>query len=269
MSPAFQLPFKCQQEWRATTYDPGHSPNANSTDWKRLSESANVSADEPVIASAAGVVEEAYDTNLESPPYGSVVTIRHDAAWQTQYVHLDDALSVKEGDEVYGGQQIGVVGGNIEIFKEDNNAHLHYVQLKEGTGVRQTFNGVEIDVHAGAKKADGSFPSQTVASANCPVLRTAAGIARSGDWASSFWVSADRASFEKTAQDLFDKKGRRLIHVSTYPEGKARRWVGIARSGDWASSFWVSRTLESLQWKAQKLFDESGRRLVCVAFDSD
>jgi hypothetical protein len=88
------------------------------------------------------------------------------------------------------------------------------------------------------------------------------GIARDGDWASSFWVSNDRASFEAKAQNLFDTKGQRLIHVSTYPEGSARRWVGIARSGDWASSFWISNDRASFDAKAQNLFDTKGQRLV-------
>jgi Peptidase family M23 len=90
------------------------------------------------------------------------------------------------------------------------------------------------------------------------------GIARSGDWANSFWISPDRASFEAKAQELFDQKGRRLIHVHTYPEGNARRWVGIARSGDWASSFWISADRASFEAKAQKLFDQKGRRLIHV-----
>jgi len=90
------------------------------------------------------------------------------------------------------------------------------------------------------------------------------GIARSGDWASSFWISNDRASFEARAQELFDKQGRRLIWVTTYPEGNARRWVGIARSGDWASSFWISNDQASFEARAQELFDKNGRRLIHV-----
>ena len=90
------------------------------------------------------------------------------------------------------------------------------------------------------------------------------GIARSGDWASSFWVSNDRASFEARAQELFDRQGRRLIWVTTYPEGNARRWVGIARSGDWASSFWISNDQASFEARAQELFDKNDRRLIHV-----
>jgi hypothetical protein len=90
------------------------------------------------------------------------------------------------------------------------------------------------------------------------------GIVRSGDWGHSFWVSPDRASFEEKVQELFDKKGRRLVCVTTFPEGSSRRWVGIARSGDWATTFWVSPDGDSFKEKTQQLFDEKGLRLIQV-----
>jgi hypothetical protein len=175
MKPAFQLPFKCGQTWNAHTYGPTrdkpnqhHSPDADALDLMRFSGNKNVSADEDVLASAAGTVIEAHGTESEDPPYGSVITIQHEGEWKTQYVHLDDALSVKKNDKVVRGQKIGVVGGKIEIFGTEN-AHLHYVQWKGGNGVRATFNGVDTIVHEGAANADGSFPAEDLVSANCPV----------------------------------------------------------------------------------------------------
>jgi hypothetical protein len=91
-----------------------------------------------------------------------------------------------------------------------------------------------------------------------------AGIARSGTWANSFWISNSQAAFEKKAQDLFDNQGRRLVHVTTYVQNGKRYWVGIARSGNWANSFWVSNSLSSFNKKAQDLFDKEGRRLVHI-----
>ena len=88
------------------------------------------------------------------------------------------------------------------------------------------------------------------------------GIARSGNWANSFWVSDSQAAFSRRAQELFDESGRRLVHVTTYLENGQRRWVGIARSGNWANSFWVSSSLASFSRRAQELFDKKGRRLV-------
>lgn len=95
------------------------------------------------------------------------------------------------------------------------------------------------------------------------------GIARSGDWSNSFWVSDDRASFVSEAQRLFDDKGRRLVHVHTYVEGGKRRWAGIARSGDWANTHWFSPHIDAFRLEAQRLFDEHQRRLICVEILDD
>jgi len=159
MKPKFQMPFMCNQKWRAGTRQT-HSPNPNSIDLWRV-DGAN--AGQPVFASAAGTVVEAFDTNSETKPYGSVVTIDHGDGWKTQYVHLNDQLSVAKDQTVVRGQKIGLVGDISGI-----GPHLHYVQLKDGTAVRVTFNGTEIGVHAGAMKPDGSYPQQDLVSANCP-----------------------------------------------------------------------------------------------------
>ena len=103
MKPKFQMPFMYRQTWRASTYD-GHAPDQDSIDLIRFSAGKNVSLGEPVFASADGTVVEAHDTKSESPPYGSVVTIKHDNEWKTQYVHLDDALSVKRTTKSFAGR---------------------------------------------------------------------------------------------------------------------------------------------------------------------
>ena len=258
--PPFQLPFNCGQTWRASTYD-GHYPDQDSLDLLRFNGTTNISANEDVLASAAGTVIEAHDTNTEDPPYGSVVTIEHNVDWKTQYIHLDDALSVKKDDKVGRGQKIGTVGGKIAIFGTAN-AHLHYTQWFRANGVRSVFNGVATAVHAGAKDANGNYPTENLVSANCPVA--AAGIARSGDWANSYWISTSRSAFEQKAQQLFDDQGRRLVWVSTFVENGKRRWAGIARAGTWASAFWISTSRAAFEQKAQNLFDDRGLRLIHV-----
>lgn len=258
--PPFQLPFKCGQTWRASTYD-GHYPDQDSLDLLRFQGTTNISANEDVLASAAGTVIEAHDTNSEDPPYGSVITIDHGGGWKTQYIHLDDALSVKKDAKVGRGQKIATVGGKIKIFGTAN-AHLHYTQWFGANGVRSVFNGVATAVHAGAKDANGNYPTENLVSANCPVA--AAGIARSGDWANSYWISTSRSAFEQKAQQLFDDQGRRLVWVSTFVENGKRRWAGIARAGTWASAFWISTSRAAFEQKAQNLFDDRGLRLIHV-----
>jgi hypothetical protein len=49
-------------------------------------------------------------------------------------------------------------------------------------------------------------------------------------------------------------------------EANKRFWVGIARLGNWANSFWLSSNVDSFNFTAQDLFDEKGRRLTVVEF---
>lgn len=46
--------------------------------------------------------------------------------------------------------------------------HLHYTQLKSGAAVRIAFNGTPINVWQGAKKSDGTYPTQELLSNNIP-----------------------------------------------------------------------------------------------------
>jgi len=83
-----------------------------------------------------------------------------------------------------------------------------------------------------------------------------------GNWANSYWISPDLESFRKTAQDLFDKQGRRLIRVATFVENGVRRWAGISRAATWANRWWISPDLTSFLKRAQELFDKNGLRLI-------
>jgi hypothetical protein len=46
--------------------------------------------------------------------------------------------------------------------------HLHYTQLWAGFAFRVVFDGVPINVHRGAEKADGTYPTQNLTSNNAP-----------------------------------------------------------------------------------------------------
>lgn len=54
------------------------------------------------------------------------------------------------------------------------------------------------------------------------------------------------------------------VHVTTYMEGNERRWVGIARSGNWANRWFFRADLDSFGLEAQRLFDDEKLRLVHV-----
>jgi hypothetical protein len=114
--------------------------------------------------------------------------------------------------------------------------------------------------HGISKDAVSIWPASTAPGFPVPTV----GISMAGDWANSFFIRPDLASFSKTAQDLFDQQGRRLIRVTTFLENGARRWVGISRAGDWANQWWISPDLASFQKTAQDLFDHKGLRLIYV-----
>lgn len=87
------------------------------------------------------------------------------------------------------------------------------------------------------------------------------GIARSGNWENRLIIENDLASFEAKAQDWFDNHGLRLTHVTTWLEGSQRRWLGIARTGDWANRWWISSSQAEFVTKVQQLFDNEQKRL--------
>ena len=253
----------------------------------------------PIRAVADGVVESwkdgmktntitaDADGNLQfpsptpDPVAGNHFWIRHDGEVYVLYAHLQKgtlpAALMSKGAPVKAGQKLGLAGnsGNatnphthIQCAKNGSSGALRPMPFKnawvvdrnqthpptpDGPWTRLTNDGISKDTVA-------IWPESTWPSFLVPL----AGIARGGTWANSFWISPSRAAFEQKAQELFDDHGRRLVYVGTYVENGQRRWIGIARSGDWANSFWISNDRAAFEQKAQQLFDEKGRRLVHV-----
>ncbi len=252
-----------------------------------------VSWGKPVRAMADGTVEEWLDdmeanTKLRALPVPSPVPVSGNHLWlihgdeRMLYPHLQkgsipDELKVK-GAPVNARQFIGRLGnsGNasqphIHLQCHGNGASLplrpivlRTARLADATKVTAPDGAsapwVGVSKQGVPKPTVAIWPASTLPGYPVP----AAGIARGGDWANTFWISLDRASFEARAQKLFDDSGRRLVYVTTFLEGGNRRWVGIARSGDWANSFWISPDRASFEARAQKLFDENKRRLTHV-----
>jgi murein DD-endopeptidase MepM/ murein hydrolase activator NlpD len=72
----------------------------------------------PVKAAGPGVVHSAGWAGA----YGNQVVIRHDDGMYSQYAHLAKAPTVKPGQKVNGGQQIGVSGATGNV----TGPHLHF-----------------------------------------------------------------------------------------------------------------------------------------------
>ncbi|HAA14107.1 MAG TPA: hypothetical protein DCE41_21395 [Cytophagales bacterium] len=81
----------------------------------------------PILAAGDGEVVEA---ELSGEGYGNRVKIKHGDEYSTFYAHMQD-VSVKVGERVTKGQQIGTVGNSGESF----GSHLHYEVIKNGEHV--------------------------------------------------------------------------------------------------------------------------------------
>lgn len=77
----------------------------------------------PIYATADGVVRH---VGFESG-FGKRIFITHQGGYETHYAHLD-SYQVEEGDEVYKGQIIGLMG-NTGL---STGPHLHYEVIKNG-----------------------------------------------------------------------------------------------------------------------------------------
>ena len=77
----------------------------------------------PVSAAAAGTVVQAGPAGT----YGNLVTVRHGNGVETRYAHLS-ATTVKAGDHVDAGQQIG----NVGTTGYSTGPHLHFEVRKDG-----------------------------------------------------------------------------------------------------------------------------------------
>jgi hypothetical protein len=228
-----------------------------------------------IVADANGSLQ--FPTPTPSPVTGNFVLIRHGTEVM-KYCHLrkgsiPDALKV-DGAVVREGQELGRAGNS----GNSTNPHTHIecerlsdlalrpIPLRDGSVIDRaklsppSAKGpwFRLNRHGISKDAVSIWPSSTSPGFPVPTF----GISRGGDWANSFFIRSDRASFEKTAQELFDQHGRRLVRATTFLQNGARWWAGISRAGDWANRFWVSDSLTAFTKTAQDLFDQKGLRLL-------
>lgn len=143
--PAFEMPFPCNQAWRAGTRT-NHDP--------QLAIDFNVGGGDadrykPVNASWAGTATVYHKTGHG---YGTYVVINHGGGWTTLYAHLEDA-AVRTGQRVVRGQRIGRVGKS----GQQPTTHLHYEQRQNGNDVRAIFHGQPVFY----------FGERTLTSRNC------------------------------------------------------------------------------------------------------
>lgn len=96
--------------------------------WGRMHHGIDIAAPigTPIYSAAPGVVEYA---GWNSGGYGNMIEVRHADGSMTRYAHLD-SISVKSGQEVKQGEQIGEMGST----GYSTGPHLHFeIHLAQGT----------------------------------------------------------------------------------------------------------------------------------------
>lgn len=83
-----------------------------------------------VVAVSAGVVKKV-DVSTE----GTYVEIDHQNGLTTVYGNLKEQVSVKAGDKVTAGQEIGAVGKTTNLAYEEYGDYLHFQVLQDGKEV--------------------------------------------------------------------------------------------------------------------------------------
>lgn len=81
----------------------------------------------PVLAMADGTVQSVMTTN---PKDCNSVVILHKGGIKTLYMHMNN-VTLKKGDVVKAGQQIGIAGGAGSKGKDTHSVHLHFAIKKE------------------------------------------------------------------------------------------------------------------------------------------
>ena len=80
-------------------------------------------------------VDLASDDNVVMSVCDGVIKIKHDEGFVSVYGSLDENLSVKEGDVVRRGQEIGKASKSAGYEKGLNADHLHFTLFKDGLEV--------------------------------------------------------------------------------------------------------------------------------------
>ena len=96
--------------------------NQTTRDW-RVHDGTDIAAEAgtPVCAAADGTVYTVY----EDETMGMTVVIRHEGGYTTKYASLAQEVSVKAGDTVTAGQEIGKVGATA-LLESAIGDHVHF-----------------------------------------------------------------------------------------------------------------------------------------------
>jgi len=267
VQPDFQSPTLCGQVWDVSTYGPpvgNHAPDSDSLDFAiRDSDGANISRDQPVLASAAGVVQ--IDRTLGNGL--RYLMVDHTNDWRTHYLHIakeEGQPRLNEGRRVAMGEVIGRASDSGSA-----TVHVHYTQVRnvgldtaeleaagfwdtmnDGEAVRAIFDGVEADTHQGDTSTWGKWgdsDAEEIRSHNCPGNRFLTWKENGVRYILRYRASNGRIRINRfdqpvgkeTTQTIQRNWGKNWTNfVDFLPDGSSRRHVMGYNFATGAVSFW-------------------------------
>lgn len=269
--PAFHAPTLCGQVWDVSTYGPpgkNHAPDPDSLDFAlRDGEGANASRGQPVLASAAGVVQ--IDRTLGNGL--RYLMVDHENGWRTHYLHNEEEEGkprLNEGRKVAAGEMIGRAGDT-----GSSTVHIHYTQvqnvlldaagldgagfwgkMRDGEAVRAAFDGDEVSTHQGDTSSWGTWgnnSAEEIRSSNCSGNQFQSWIEDGTRYFLRYRPSNGRIRINRfdhpagleTTQIIQRNWGRNWAHfVNFLPDGSNRRHMMGYDFATGATRFWeISR----------------------------
>ena len=117
----------------------------------------------------------------------------------------------------------------------------------------------------GQEHFDNGYPMTYASSFLDNGHRRWVGIARKSNEGTTTWVSSSWSSFLDKANDLHKDKGKRLIHVHAFKDDGTVKYFGLAQTGDWSNTCWMSNSFDDFKTQAQELAGKEKRALVHIS----
>lgn len=117
----------------------------------------------------------------------------------------------------------------------------------------------------GQEHFDNGYPMTYASSFLDSGHRRWVGIARKSNEGINFWISSSWSSFLDKANDLHKDKGKRLIHVHAFKEADTVKYFGLAQTGNWSNTCWMSNSFDDFKTKAEELAKKEKRALVHIS----
>jgi hypothetical protein len=172
--------------------------------------------------------------------------ITKDAPTDADIAAIEKALKDAVADAVADGVDFWDVLGSLFGNLQDDMIGTARFMFSHGDLDKQAGKSFPVSQHWDEDNGseDGSF---TLHGTVTVAKQLVAGIARGGNWSNTFLFRRTTAQFVDETQKLFDEKGLRLVHLSTWKNyDGTQRWASLHRSGNWGNRLKVGLTTQQV-----------------------